>query len=117
MCTGTIWPRQRHKHDEHVLHRSAPHGARSAGAFGAQHPTLSCHVSRAIAVLWRTEGESGVEGECAKYRDTARKEAQGYSLYGVNAPACKPGPDGKPAEQQPDWPSEWAGSWAWVEMQ
>ena len=61
------------------------------------------------AVLWRTEGESGVTGECAKYRDTAHKEAQGYSLYGVNAPACKPGPDGKPAEEQPDWPSECAG--------
>ena len=52
-----------------------------------------------------------MEGECAKYRDTARKEAQGYSLYGINAPECVRGPNGRPAEQQSDWASECAGSW------
>lgn len=67
-------------------------------------------LSWLFAVLWRTEGESGVKGECAKYRDTAHKEAKGYSLYGINADSCKLDADGNPEEEQPEWPSEHAGA-------
>lgn len=61
-------------------------------------------------MLWRTEGESGVKGKCAKYRDAAHQEAKGYSLYGINAPQCKAGANGAPMEQQPEWPSEKGGA-------
>ncbi|KAL4452545.1 hypothetical protein ABPG75_008207 [Micractinium tetrahymenae] len=61
----------------------------------------ACNLS--ATALWRTEGESGVGGECAKHRDAALAEAGGYQLYGVNAPLCVLRPDGTPQEPQPDW--------------
>lgn len=77
-------------------------------------------------MLWRTEGESGVEGECAEMRAVAQNETAGYYIYGTNAPLCVPGPDGEPLEQQPKPPSTpsplfdpcaWARVGAWFARQ
>jgi hypothetical protein len=53
------------------------------------------------AVLWRTDGESGVDGECATFRDAALKEMGGYDQYGMSAPKCLLGADGQPLREQP----------------
>jgi serine carboxypeptidase-like clade 2 len=67
----------------------------------ATYEGLKQHCNMSAVVLWRTDGESGVDGECATFRDAALKEMGGYDQYGMSAPKCLLGADGQPLREQP----------------